>query len=176
MNGDTKREIRLVEWMVVAAVAGILSSIAMPNYLGIQRRLRAESLVSRAGAASGELLQWIDASLREARFAVDTDGDGDLRDEERPLDNARVLQAFTKLYNEKFANVSPLTREPLFAVELPETRPDRCTRDGRIHLIPLSAADGRTLGAQLVVTNSAFEGGPRDDGVLASFRAYAGEP
>jgi len=174
MNAQTKREVRLVDWMVVIAVAGILASIAVPHYLGMQRGAGIESMVSTGRSSSQELLHWIDASLGDERRVVDTDGDNGLRDETLPIENARVLEAFARLHNERLLRLSPLTGEPLFVVERKELRAERCARDGRIHLIPVTAPDGRLLGAHVVVMNTMREGGPHGDGILASFRVRSG--
>ena len=174
MKARSKRETRFVEWMVVMAVVGILASIAVPSYRGMQRRAGNESMIFTGLLSSQDLFRWIGASLRGERHTVDTDGDGDLLDETLPIQNAGVLEAFARLHNGRLSRSGSLTQEPLFTVEREGREVDDCARDGRIHLIPVTAPDGRILGAHVVVTNTLREGGPLGDGILASFRARSG--
>lgn len=174
-RSSNRREVRLAEWMVVAAVMGILGSLALPRYAGMQRHTRIESLLYTASAASEDLPDWISASLHGERGALVTDQSSASQHEARSAGNARVLDAFARVHNERFLSVSPLTRQPLFVVEPEGTRADQCPRDGRIHLIPVAAPDGRILGTHLIVTNTERKGGPCNDGILSSSRVWAGQ-
>ncbi len=159
--------------MVGLAVLGILVSIGVPNYLGMEKRLRRESLVSQASLAGAELYRWIQAS-RTAGVAT-TLAACDRSDRTGPGGNARVLECFARHYNEDLSAVSSLSGKPLFAVEPQGRAPEDCLRDGRIHLIPVAASGGRIVGAHLVATNTSWTGGPRGDGILASYRTWQGE-
>ena len=70
MSTHGKRRTRLADWMVGLAALGILVSIGVPNYLGMEKRLRRESLVSQASLAGAELYRWIHASLDGKATAV----------------------------------------------------------------------------------------------------------
>lgn len=173
MQAQGKRQVRFADWMVSLAVLGILVSVGVPNYLGMEKRLRREALVSQASLAGAELYRWIQAS-RRAAGAVAFAG-CDFQGEEKPIQDARVLECFARHYNEGLGAVSSLSRKPLFAVEPPGRAPEDCARDGRVHLIPVAAPDGRLVGAHVVATNTSWTGGPRSDGILASYRAWQGE-
>lgn len=173
MRAAGKSRIRFADWMVILAVLGILVSIGVPNYLGMEKRLRRESLISQASLAGAELYRWIHASQSaggEVSFS-----NRDFGGNAKPTKNAAVLERFAGHYNDGLAAVSPLSRKPLFAVEPEGTRPEECVRDGRIHLIPVAGSDGRIVGAHLVATNTSWTGGPKGDGILASYRTWQGE-
>lgn len=169
----TKTRARFTDWMVGLAVLGILVSIGVPNYLGMEKRLRRESLVSQASLTGAELYRWIHASGATGG-AVAFSG-RDLGESQKSLENARVLERFARHYNDGLGAVSSLSRKSLFAVEPQGRAPEDCARDGRIHLIPVVASDGRIIGAHVVATNVSWTGGPRGDGVLASYRTWQGE-
>lgn len=173
MQDLRKRPIRFADWMVGLAVLGILVSVGVPNYLGMEKRLRRESLVSQASLAGAELHRWIRCS-RTAGGAAAFSG-CDFQGDEKFIENARVLECFARYYNEGLGSVSPLSRKPLFTVEPPGRVPEDCARDGRVHLIPVTASDGTIVGAHVVATNSSWTGGSRSDGILASYRAWQGE-
>jgi len=172
MSTHGKRRTRLADWMVGLAALGILVSIGVPNYLGMEKRLRRESLVSQASLAGAELYRWIHASLDGKATAVAQSRGSD---EAGAVENARVLESFARFCNERLGAVSPLSRKPLFVVEPGGKSPDDCARDGRIHLIPVATPDGKIVGAHLVATNTSWAGGPRGDGILASYRTWQGE-
>lgn len=173
MREEGKKRIRFADWMVGLAVLGILVSIGVPNYLGMEQRLRRDSLVSQASLAGAELYRWIRASRTAGGATGLAPCD---RSEETGLGaDARVLECFAQRYNEELAEVSSLSGRPLFVVEPPGRAPEDCARDGRIHLIPVAASDGSIVGAHLVATNTSWTGGPRGDGILASYRTWQGE-
>lgn len=173
MQAQGKRQVQFADWMVALAVLGILVSIGVPNYLGMEKRLRRESLVSQASLAGAELYRWIQAS-RTAGGTVTFAG-CDFQKDQKPIENAHVVERFARYYNEGLGAESSLSRKPLFAVEPPGRAPEDCARDGRIHLIPVAVSDGSLVGAHVVATNTSWTGGPRSDGILASYRTWQGE-
>lgn len=67
----------LIELLIVVAIIGILSAIAIPGYTGIQERGRASGVERSAKAAVPELRAWlISARAGDAAIEVDADGDG----------------------------------------------------------------------------------------------------
>lgn len=173
MREEGKKRIRFADWMVGLAVLGILVSIGVPNYLGMEKRHRRDSLVSQASLAGAELYRWIRAwqTTEDAATLANCD-----RSEETGLGaDARVLECFARRYNGELGAVSSLSGRPLFAVEPLGRAPEDCARDGRVHLIPVVAPDGSIVGAHLVATNTSWAGGPRGDGILASYRTWQGE-
>jgi len=75
---NRNRGFTLVELAVVVMIVGILSSIAIPHFLGMQKKARARVIVESCATVQRELFNWMmTVSSGESRV-VDFNGDGNL--------------------------------------------------------------------------------------------------
>lgn len=81
-----KQGFTLIELLIVVTVIGILSSIAIPAYIGAQEKARKSNLSKAAASAESDLQHWLNSALKGANadrqdanlVEVDTNWDGTL--------------------------------------------------------------------------------------------------
>ena len=93
----------LIELMIVVAIIGILAAIAIPNYLGMQKKAKGRAIMEAAGSAKSELHNWMATVISQESGVVDFDGDGDLNaaldDVARPANIAAIPAAWDGIHN-----------------------------------------------------------------------------
>jgi type IV pilus assembly protein PilA len=91
----------LIELMIVVAIIGILAAIAIPNYLGMQKKAKARAIVEGSASLKSELHNWMSAVISGELAVVDFNGDGVLDaadDLARPANVAAIPAAWDALH------------------------------------------------------------------------------
>lgn len=164
----------LSEFVVILAVAGIFVSIAIPSYIRIQRSSRIEELLETATSCGEDLSLWLFTAVSNEPLESDAGGVASGEAGARARDPRDILEDYARFHFERFQRENPPGQEPLLVVEPMGTPPAACSRDGRIHIIPVVDPAMEGIGAKVVVTDENTIGGPNHDGVLAVYNVKPG--
>jgi len=161
----------LIELMIVVAIIGILAAIAIPNYLGMQKKSKMRAIMGATQAAKAELHSWVAAYKSQEMGVIDLNGDGSLTVADDPTGLADPVGDYVALHstdggmgdaaNPGFDDVSPFDGTvPLFAANVAPAL------TGQIYINDITDVNGNVVGATLVGMHIEATGGPNNDGVL----------
>lgn len=93
------RGFTLIEIMITVTIIGILSSTAVPGYLGMQSKAKRRSLMKMVSSSKSEVHSWMVACANSEMGVIDVNGDGQVANAEAITACSTVATAFVVLHS-----------------------------------------------------------------------------
>ena len=142
----------LIELMVTMGIIGILSSIAVPNYMGMQKKAKIRNLLETSSSAEGELMNFLQSWTMQEDGIADIDGND-------VVDSADVAPATITAAVNAFMALNTAEMSPFVPTATVFTTAVPAAGTGRVHItvsgpsqITINAYDDDTTNGNPVYT------------------------
>ncbi|KJR40302.1 fimbrial protein [Candidatus Magnetoovum chiemensis] len=149
MNAKKEKGFTLIELLIVIAIIGILTSIAMPAFLGQREKAKIRTVEAEAKGAVSEVQDWLDALMSEEPFLMigDTLGTEFCVEEISAASSGKSCEAiYNQSSNATYASIDDILN---YTIQHHANKNERSPFNSQISLFQLnpdSTGDGLDIG------------------------------